>query len=144
MSFIMRDQRFWDSCQLVHDYTQKHVDRAIERREKGQLDEKAESKYVLVYELAKESSDRSVLCSQLLNTFFAGRDTPAVALTNILFCLARHPETWKKMREQVYGLNPEDLTFERLKSLRYAQHVINEGTHIAPKIFPQQRILTFP
>jgi cytochrome P450 len=84
-------------------------------------------KYVLVYEMAKESLDREELTSQLLNVFFAGRDTPAVALSSVFFCIARHPEVWKKVRDEIEGLTVADLTFERLKSLRYVQHVINEG-----------------
>jgi cytochrome P450 len=81
--------------------------------------------------LAKETSDRSLLTSQLLNVFFAGRDTPAVALTNIFFLLARHPDVWIKCREEVQGLKKEALNFEKLKSLRYIQHVINEGKSYA-------------
>jgi cytochrome P450 len=86
-------------------------------------------KCILLHELAKVTEDRDVLRSQLLNVFFAGRDTPAVALTNIFFLLARHPHVWKKCREEVQGLQKDDLSFERLKSLRYIQHVINEGMY---------------
>lgn len=82
---------------------------------------------MLVHELAEETTDRSDLTSQLLNVFFAGRDTPAVALTNVFFLLARHSSVWKRCKEEVQGLDKEDLNFEKLKSLRYVQHVINEG-----------------
>lgn len=127
MKFLMsRDRKFSDACALIKDYTQKHIDRALERQAKRESPQD-QRKVILVNELAKETNDRSELCSQLLNVFFAGRDTPAVALTNIFFLLARHPHVWKKCRTEVSGLQLEDLTFERLKSLRYIQHVINEG-----------------
>jgi cytochrome P450 len=130
--FLMRDAKFFQSCKLIQDYTQRHVDRALQRRDSRQDKSEgdntsSERKVILVYELANETSDRSMLTSQLLNVFFAGRDTPAVALTNIFFLLARHPDVWKKCREEVQGLQKEALTFEKLKSLRYIQHVINEG-----------------
>lgn len=124
MSFLLRDQKFWDSCRLIQDFTQHHVDRALARRE---ADSEDSGKHILVYEMVKETRDRDALRSQLMSVFFAGRDTPAVALSNTLFCLARHPEAWQKIRDEVEGLRKEELTFERLKSLRYLQHSINEG-----------------
>ncbi len=129
MKFLLfRDLRFKQSCDFIQAFTRKHVDSAFERPDN--LAEKAENKVkrdrVLLLEFAKETSDRPLLCSQLLNLFFAGRDTPAVALTNIFFLLARHPETWKKCRKEVSGLRPQDLTFGRLKSLKYIQYVVKE------------------
>jgi cytochrome P450 len=127
MKFLLfRDREFEQSCKLIKDYTQRHIDRALKQQVKSD-GTKAQRTVILVNELAKETTDRAELCSQLLNVFFAGRDTPAVALTNIFFLLARHPRVWHKCKAEVEGLRKEDLSFERLKSLRYIQHVINEG-----------------
>ncbi|KAF2190337.1 cytochrome P450 alkane hydroxylase-like protein [Zopfia rhizophila CBS 207.26] len=143
MRFLMRDRNFSESCKLIQDYTQKHIDRALQQPQQQKKSEEdsaiSQRKCILVYELAKETSDRSLLCNQLLNVFFAGRDTPAVALTNIFFLLARHPEVWKKCRGEIQGLQKEDLTFERLKSLRYIQHVINEAMRLYPPVAAQTR-----
>ncbi|KAF2657814.1 cytochrome P450 [Lophiostoma macrostomum CBS 122681] len=142
MSFLLRDRRFWDSCRVIREYTQKHVDRALSHRRQGSQelnDKDAHEKYILIHEMAKETTDRHVLCSQLLNVFFAGRDTPAVALANIFFCLARHPEVWERIRAEVAGLQIDDLTFERLKSLRYVQHTINEALRLYPPVPNQSR-----
>ena len=67
------------------------------------------------------------LCDQLLNVFFAGRDTPAVALSNVFFCVARHPLIWRRIREETEGLKPEELSFERLQGLWYKQYATNKG-----------------
>jgi cytochrome P450 len=131
MSFLIRDRKFWDSCKLVQTFTQHHIDRALHRGTK-QID--GTPKYNLVKEIAKENKDEEALRSQLLNVFFAGRDTPAVALSNIIFCLARHPLAWSKIREEVGESEPEDLSFERLKSMRYLQHAINEGLRLYPAL----------
>jgi cytochrome P450 len=120
---IMRDREFQESCATIKEYTRRHVDRALDRQEEDRKD--SSRKTILVYELAEETTDRSDLTSQLLNVFFAGRDTPAVALTNLFFLLARHPNIWNRCKEEVQGLNKEDLSFEKLKSLRYIQHVIS-------------------
>lgn len=122
---VMRDRKFRESCGFLKLYTRRHVDRALDGRKEQKKDNAR--KYVLVHELAEETTDRSDLTSQLLNVFFAGRDTPAVALTNVFFLLARHSSVWKRCKEEVQGLDKEDLNFEKLKSLRYVQHVINEG-----------------
>jgi hypothetical protein len=127
--FLVRDRKFEDACTLIKCYTRQHINRALNVQARG---EKERRKVILVNELAREISDRSELCSQLLNVFFAGRDTPAVALTNIFFLLARHPQVWTKCRAEVEGLQIEDLNFEKLKSLRYIQHVINEGKIMRP------------
>jgi hypothetical protein len=88
LSFLIRDEKFWDSCKLVQTFTQRQVDRALHRATKQ---EESKPKYNLVEEIAKENSDEEALRSQLLNVFFGGRDTPAIALSNVFFCFARHP-----------------------------------------------------
>jgi cytochrome P450 len=123
---MLPSRKFKESCKIIQEYTRKHIGRALQQSEQLNM-ESHKRKCILVYELAKQTKDRSVLCSHLLNVFFAGRDTPAVALTNIFFLLARHPRVWEKCKEGIRGLQKGDLTFERLKSLRYIQHVINEG-----------------
>lgn len=54
---------------------------------------------------------------------------PAVALTSVFFCIARNPQTWNKIREEIKGLEDEDLTLGRLKTLHYVQNVIKEDKH---------------
>jgi hypothetical protein len=130
LRFLLRDQKFWSCCLLVHNYTKRHVEQALQHaQEKVSIDigRETRKKYSLVQELASDTQDSKALSDQMLNFFFAGRDTPAAALSTVFFCLARHPLVWSKIREQVRGLRPDDLSFEKLKSLRYLQHSINEG-----------------
>lgn len=126
MDFLMRDRQFWESCDYIHTYTRKHIDRAIQNL-KADNPHGGPRRYILAHELVQATNDQSVVCDQLLNVLFAGRDTPAVALTNVFFCIARNPRTWEKLREEVKGLKDDDLTMDRLKSLRYLQYVIKEG-----------------
>ncbi|KAF2833764.1 cytochrome P450 [Ophiobolus disseminans] len=111
-----RDKGFWESCNIIKEFKRRHVDRALRLRDRGIEDEKR--RCILVYELANETTDREELTSQLLNVFFAGRDTPAVALTNLFWLLARHPDVWRKCGEEVRALKKEDLGFEMVKGLR--------------------------
>jgi cytochrome P450 len=130
---IIRDRKFEEACKFIKSYTQKHIDR-VRRQQAKSGRPNDQRKVILINELAKETPDGPELCSQLLNMFFAGHDTPAVALTNIFFLLARHPKVWNTCKAEVEGLQKEDLTFERLKSLRYIQHVISEGNDLPSNI----------
>lgn len=92
--------------------------------------EKAE-KYILAWELAKETKDRDELQNQLLNIFLPAHDAVAIALTNVFFHLARKPAIWTNLRQELSELNLLDpnaaeITFERLEGLKRLQHVINE------------------
>ncbi|OCL09094.1 cytochrome P450 [Glonium stellatum] len=131
MRFLYRDKKFWDACKYVNDWTQKRVDRAIEHDERGERGER----YVLAYELARQTTDRDALRQELLNVFFAAHDSAAIALTSIMFDLARHPAAWAKLREEVLAqLGMEaPVTFEALKGLTYLRWVVNES---AFAVFP--------
>lgn len=130
LDFLIRDSQFWDSCVFIREYTLKHIDRAIMYSE-GNKSYGGQRRYILAHELVKTTTSRAVLCDQLLNMVFAGRDTPAVALTSVFFCVARSPQTWRKIRDEIKGLKDEELTFDRLKTLRYVQSVIKEGEKYA-------------
>lgn len=127
MDFLLRDRKFWNSCAFIREYTEKHIDRAISTVE-NERSHVGRRNYILAHELVKTTNDRAVVCEQLLNMVFAGRDTPAVALTSTFFCLARSPETWRKIRDEVKDLKDEELTFDNLQGLRYVQNVIKECT----------------
>lgn len=129
-NLLMRDSKFWRSCNFIRKHTQKQLNHAIINMGKdmphGEI-----RRYILAHELLRDKQDEEAVCEQLLNVVFAGRDTPVVALTAVFFCVVRHPDTWRKIREEVQGFRDEDLTFHRLKSLRYVQSVIKEGSKIS-------------
>src|SRR5687768_15532707 len=81
MSFLIRSQKFWDSCNLVRTYTKRQIDRALHRDTEPKEGKK---KFHLVKELAHKIEDEEKLLGQLLNVFLGGRDTPAVAMGNVL------------------------------------------------------------
>jgi cytochrome P450 len=96
-----------------------------EKRDAG-VSEKDE-KYVFLYELAKETKDKRRLRDELLNVLLAGRDTTASLLSNMWFMLAKHPEIFAKLRQEVeetlQGATP---TYEQLRNLKYLKWCMNE------------------
>ncbi|KAL8963664.1 MAG: hypothetical protein Q9193_000108 [Seirophora villosa] len=63
-----------------------------------------------------------------MNTFMPVHEATDVALTNVFFRFARHPTVYARLRSETIdaGDKREAWTFERLKGLRYLQHVISE------------------
>ena len=135
-NIFTRDRKFWASCKTAQDFVDGFVDKALMHHSDG----KESDRYILAYELAKESKDRIDIRNQLLNIFMPAHDASAVALTNIFFHLARNPPVWTKLREEALGKDVTantgsgEITWERLKSLNCLQHVISETLRLNPAI----------
>ena len=80
--------------------------------------------------------------AELLNVFLPAHDSTGVALTNVFFNLARHPEVFAELREEILeeGLSNATWTFDRLKGLIYLQQVINETFRLNPAISTNARM----
>jgi cytochrome P450 len=89
------------------------VDEALNLRSSQKpSDPEANTQYIFLNELAKETDNREELRDQILNVLLAGRDTTASLLSNMFFELARHPEIYAKLREEVSGLGGKEPTYE--------------------------------
>ena len=137
-NLFTRDPKFWKSCRIARKFVEKHVDQALFRR--ATSIDKEEDQIILVYELAKETDDREDIRNQLLNVFLPAHDAVAVSLTNIFFNLARHPNVWAKLRQEVLDIGSTEITFGVLKSLKYLQRVISETMRLYPVIGSTARV----
>lgn len=90
-------------------------------------DEDTKKQYVFLYELAKQTRDRTELTDQLMSILLAGRDTTAGLLSLTFHVLARRPDIWTKLREHVLALQGRKPSFEDLKSISYLNWVLNES-----------------
>ena len=80
-----------------------------------------------MHELATRTTDKKRLRSELLNVLLAGRDTTASLLGNLFFVLARQPEVWQKLREEVVTtLQGRRPTYEELRNMKYLKWCLNE------------------
>jgi cytochrome P450 len=130
--------KFWRSVKQIHAYIDTYVDTALEFRRTLVAEGKAEppkkyndanaveEPYILLQELAKITDDRDTIREGLLTIFFAGRDTTASLLTNLFFMLAKHPEVWRKLRQEVDGLEGKPPSFQDLNDLKYVRWCMNE------------------
>jgi len=110
------------------------VDEALNLRSSQKpSDPEANTQYIFLNELAKETDNREELRDQILNVLLAGRDTTASLLSNVFFELARHPEIYAKLREEVSGLGGKEPTYEELKDMRYLRFCLNECNSLNPE-----------
>ena len=132
---MYRDKKWHEAIRIVHEQVDKYIDKAIEHQQqekRAHIDNEAiegesPDRYILLNEMAKQTQDREDLRSQILAVFMPGRDSTGYALSNVIHVLARRPEIYQKLRQEVLSFQDEPLTFEVLKSMKYTQWVINEG-----------------
>ena len=124
-SMTRKDRKY---CQ---DFVDKFVRKGLEYRKALDLektDAKACDRYVFLYELIKKTTDPVQLRAELLNILLAGRDTTASLLSDVWFVLARRPDIWAKLREEVDALGGEKPTFQQIKDMKYLKWILNECT----------------
>ncbi|EHY54129.1 Cytochrome P450 monooxygenase hkm5 [Exophiala dermatitidis] len=79
--------------------------------------------------------------AQCKDLVFAGTDSTGMNLATILFQLARNPEYYKKLREEILAAGP---SFDDLQSLPYLRGVVKEGLRLSmanpsrlPRVVPK-------
>ncbi|KAF5383629.1 hypothetical protein D9615_003806 [Tricholomella constricta] len=96
---------------------------------------RGEEEETLLDHLIELTTEPRLVQSAILNTLIAGRAGTATTLTYIIYFLAQHPETTRRLRNEILeniGLTqiPDDKDMSRLKYLRA---VINETLRLAPQ-----------
>ncbi len=131
------DRKFSKAVVNARAYVDRFVRKAVNYRMAIDSGEKVpedarklnEQQYVFLYELSKRTLDKTELTDQLLNILLAGRDTTASLLSITFFTMARRPEIWKKLREEVLTLGGRKPSFENLKSMTYLTWILNESKY---------------
>ena len=124
-SQFFSSKQFREDCQHVHDFVDTYVERALASR-KAHDPEKGDNRYVFSQELATQTQDKQRIRSELLNVLLAGRDTTASLLSNVWFELAKRPDIWAKLQEEISQLNGERPTYAQIKELKYLRYFLNE------------------
>ena len=119
-----------------HDFVDKFVQKGLEYRKKldlGKTDDKEDDRYVFLYELVKRTTDPVQLRAELMNILLAGRDSTSSLLSHTWFALARRPDVWARLREEVDALGGKKPTYEQIKEMKYLKWVLNECKHQCSK-----------
>lgn len=138
--FFINTAEFRNANKQVHGFTKYYVQKALSFTQE-ELDEKSREGYIFLYELAKQTKNPKILQDQLLNILLAGRDTTAGLLSYTFYELARNPDVYEKLKDEIYSAfgradnaRVEDITFESLKKCEYLKYVINEVLRLYPSV----------
>ena len=119
-----------EAIRICHAYIDKFVDDAIrfkqEQDEEKTAGSQKEDRYIFIHELAKQTTDRKRLRDELVNILLAGRDTTASLLSNMFFEIAKRPDIFAKLRDEVAFLEGRTPTYEELRNLKYLKWCLNE------------------
>ncbi|KAI1466706.1 cytochrome P450 [Daldinia caldariorum] len=69
-------------------------------------------------------------------TIVAGSETSATVLANTLFFLAKYPHVLKKLQAEIDSVipTPADWTYEKVKTIKYVDNVIDESQRLKPAL----------
>ncbi|KAF1953566.1 cytochrome P450 52A12 [Byssothecium circinans] len=132
-----------EAVRICHEYVERFADEAISwrrDRDAGKIEEKGNERYVFIRELAKQTTDRTVLRDELINILLAGRDTTAGLLSNMFFMIATRPRIWEKIREEVKFLGGRPPSYDELRNLKYVKYCLNEGLRLFPAVPGNMRL----
>ena len=138
LKVFLSDTKWLQACRTTHNFADFYVDKAIKYREaylaqKGSLNthDKSESEFqrILLYDMAEHTGDRIDLRNQILQALMAAQETTACLLSNVFFLLARHPEVWNKLRNEILDVESESLKYDQSTHLTYLRNVLNESMY---------------
>lgn len=129
-----RDTKWHRDIASIFTTVDGFIDKAIERRSSPSA--KSKQGFSLVDHYLDETSDKAEVRAQLMSVFFGSRDQIAISMSLLMFALARHPDVWLKLRQEVlsYPLSPST---ESTGRLLYTRKVIYEGTSLNATSFSQ-------
>ncbi|THU87636.1 cytochrome P450 [Dendrothele bispora CBS 962.96] len=126
---------------VVGGWVERIVREALERKKekKGREEKtKEEEGETLLDHLVEMTDDPTVLRDEALNIMIAGRDTTAATLSFVIYSLAKHPEAYKSLREEILRTIGSDtkkpLVYEQVKECKYLRAVINETLRLFPVV----------
>ena len=130
LAAMIPDREFSRNVRQVHDFIDEHVKEAIGLRSQSRSTLKDggpnNKRHVFLHELSTNTDDPQVLRDELLTIFFAGVDATAALLTNLFFVLAKRPDIWRLLRQEVVPLRGGKPDIGQLRSLRYHHYCIKE------------------
>ncbi|KAJ8109051.1 hypothetical protein OPT61_g7742 [Boeremia exigua] len=141
---LRKNQKGKEAIRVCHEYIEKFVDDAIRFNQEEDDEKKSglqkEDRYIFIHELAKQTSDRTRVRDELINILLAGRDTTASLLSNMFFEIAKQPDIYAKLRDEIAFLEGRTPTYEELRNLKYLKWCMNEALRMYPVVPGNSRL----
>lgn len=83
-------------------------------------------------EETKSQLSEDELRDEVLTMMLAGHETSAHSLAWTLGLIAKHPQYQERLREEIFKLDPNDLSLEKILGLTFLQNIIKESMRLYP------------
>ncbi|CAI7621811.1 unnamed protein product [Penicillium manginii] len=151
--WLFRWKVWFGAIDIVHEFIDRQVDKAYKERAKASkegvssdknssfgVELKPERGDLLWSMVGNVPEDRERLRSEMLLLFVPNNDTTSIFISNVFWNLARFPEVYAKVREEVLSIGEDaPLTYEALRSMKYLDAVLNETHRLYPNGIMQVR-----
>ena len=124
----------WNAAiEVVHEFIDNKIDKTYkEKAEKVTKSSKPERTDLLWTMVGNLPEDRERLRSEMLLLFVPNNDTTSIFISNVFWNMARHPEVYQKVREEVLAVGEDTpLTYETLRTMKYLDAVLNESKPVS-------------
>lgn len=124
----------WNAAiEVVHEFIDNKIDKTYkEKAEKVTKSNKPERTDLLWTMVGNLPEDRERLRSEMLLLFVPNNDTTSIFISNVFWNMARHPEVYQKVREEVLAIGEDTpLTYETLRTMKYLDAVLNESKPVS-------------
>ncbi|KAL9057641.1 MAG: hypothetical protein Q9206_002268 [Seirophora lacunosa] len=141
LAMFLPDRRFKKSCKYVHEWVDALIERALATHSASVKLSEADGRtgrYVLLHELAAQTTDKVRIRSELLNILLAGRDTTASLLSNAWLSISKDARIWSRLQREIGSLvmpiGENRPLFEELKDMKYLRATLNESLRVHPVV----------
>ncbi|KAL6713146.1 hypothetical protein ACLMJK_009267 [Lecanora helva] len=128
---IVYRRRSREAREGIYKVIDQRIQEALQRKDKSQGNTK---RHVFIDHLMESTRDPSILRDQSVSALLGGRETTASLLSNLLHTLARKPDIWDDLREEVLSLKDRTLDQESCKEAVYLSHCVKESLRLHPVI----------
>ncbi|QMW46589.1 hypothetical protein G4B11_010044 [Aspergillus flavus] len=147
LMFLHRDPVWMENVKIVRDFVDERIDASLTQLQdvksgKGTscTENQPDGRTDLLWDMVQQLQDKEALRGQIMAVFIPSNDTTSILISNAIYALARHPHVYQTLREEVLALGDQEITFEKLRGLRYLRYVINETHRLYPNGIQMVRI----
>jgi cytochrome P450 len=121
---LLPSSKYMKTCRRVHAWLEHFIRRQIDATSLA-----SQQKSSMAANLGSQTDDVGYIAGHIVQSMLASKETTAVWISNAMWLLARHPNVYKRLREEVlrYPNREQLFTFDNLSSLTYLQNVMKES-----------------
>jgi cytochrome P450 len=130
LNFLMPKGAWLKACEKVHRFADIYVDKALEYRNQNDLigyNRGRPEQRTLLFNMAKETAERTVLRNQAVQAMMAATETTASLISHVIRNLASNPAIFAEVQAEVLAFGDKPLDFDQLPQIKSLQNAITES-----------------